>query len=350
MRILVPLLFLFCVPTWSQAQLLPEGQPVAIEKRTKGTEQNHGTSEHRQATSKEPLDGNPLAVDDRIESHLKENGPGAEAKEQLEINRRLADYTGHLARFTEYLVGVGVLQVLALLVQAGFFAHHGTLIRESVDQMKGAVTAYQEFVRTSQRMLALTRESNALTGKIAATAKESADAFIAGERAWVLVEGIKEPYLTEPYPFETISGGARFNEFVFNLVNRGKTVARLTGPFLYRFHSLARGQDLPDTPDYVGRTDPTRTVGKPAEPNPVYGRVLAPGDYNGLIPIQLGESVDENKIEQADIVLYVYGSLVYYDSFEKRRELRFGYTLSPRGFTGAPAWVQIRKEEYNRHT
>jgi len=48
--------------------------------------------------------------------------------------------------------------------------------------------------------------------------------------------------------------------------------------------------------------------------------------------------------------LYVYGSLVYYDSFEKRRELRFGYTLSPRGFTGAPAWVQIRKEEYNRHT
>lgn len=141
------------------------------------------------------------------------------------------------------------------------------------------------------------------------------------------------------------AGGSVFNSFTFDLINQGRTVGRLTGPFKVRFRSLPRNADLADVPDYDG-------MGAMA-PEAIFGRVLAPGERNGLISIPLGENVDKQmlaRIESQETLLHVYVSLTYFDSFDKKRELQFGYMYRPTRGSEPAHWALINKQEYNKHT
>jgi len=308
MRTQVLVLCLLCLTTWSQAQQPPKPAPSAKADSAKAA-----GGKERSDRDQYPAEGTVVIINNQAEPVPRESAAKAETDENLKINRRLALFTG-------LLVAVGVIQFIALVCQARALIHHSKLIK-----------------RSSQH-----------TARVAAAARRTAEALMNGDKAWVLVEDIEPPQL-----FAMMVATVKFNEFVFDLVNRGRTIARLTGPYRYRFHSLQRRDELPDIPDYAGRPASGPTYGNPPEPKPDYGRVLAPGQHNGKMYLQLGEWVDEQKlqaIEKGDVVLYVYASLIYFDTFDRQRELRFGYEYWPKAFTGSARWVTIRKEEYNKHT
>jgi hypothetical protein len=185
------------------------------------------------------------------------------------------------------------------------------------------------------------REYVGLTKALAESAKASAEALVNSERAWVVPIDIKPPDIhTAPGV-----GNDVYNSFTFDLVNLGRTVARLTGPFKARFCSLLPGADLAGDPDYG-------EMGADGDAE-VSGRVLTPQDRNGSISVSLVESVNAQKLKEIEdqrLLLYAYASLTYYDSFGRKRELQFGYTYRPSRSDKPARWVLIGKPEYNKHT
>ncbi len=259
-----------------------------------------------------------------------------------------------MATFTRLLVIVGALQFLALIVQAIILGNHGKHIRESVDQMKQAVVAYQGFVQASQDMLTLTRESNditkeaakaALAGAEAAldaarTAKNQSGALINSERAWVVIS------------VAAVKLNRKFGktEFQFTHTNRGRTVARFAPAWIrHDFAIVPGGSALPDVPSYG---EQARGFGEGFE-DPAYGRFLPPGESFPEIDIAYLEEMDEDLFEairQRRTYLYFYATLTYFDFADQEREFRFCYKYVPEYGGWPERWVLSGPREYNRHT
>jgi hypothetical protein len=177
----------------------------------------------------------------------------------------------------------------------------------------------------------------------AEAAKLSTEVLINSERAWVLVSKVWAPDIGPPL-------GGRINEFLFNLENRGKTVARLTGPYKVKFRLLAAGDRLPDIPDY----EISNRSLLDAPESPIHGRIMAPGQIDERISaqywdVQITIGVFES-IQKLEGRLYFYASLKYFDFAEKERELQFCYVYVP-ATKGQPArWDISGPKEYNKHT
>lgn len=259
-----------------------------------------------------PSRDRPILADGEKKAGEENSITISQPDENLEVNKRLVTFTG-------WLVCVGIVQFVALFAQAVIF-------RQTLKENRKLIHASQ---------------CSADAAKLSADAAiEIGETLIGAERAWLVPVDIKPPAL-----FEMFAGGNVFNCFTFDLVNQGRTVARLTGPIKARFRSLPRDVDLADTPDYGGMGATT--------PEAVFGRVLAPGERSGLVSIPLGEHIDKNilaSIESQQTVLHVYASVTYYDSYDKKRELQFGYMYKPARDPEPARWVLIGKLEYNRHT
>jgi hypothetical protein len=281
--------------TCSQAQQPPKSAPSTKTNSAKATAGKEH-ADRNQYPAENPV---VTIINNQTEPAPQESAAKAETDENLKVNRRLALFTG-------LLVAVGIVQFVALFWQGTVLKHHGTLIRQSAQE----------------------------TARIAT-------ALINGERAWVLLDVCK------PNIFEMFAGISAFNAFVFDLVNQGKTVARLTGPVQYRTQSLLPKEDLPELPDYGG---PPST----GDYSPEYARVLAPGERNGLIRIPFQEFIDAEKlaaIERRDVRLFAYGSFRYADSFGRDpHEVQFGYTYRPKTPEAEAHWMPIPKQAYNKHT
>jgi hypothetical protein len=139
------------------------------------------------------------------------------------------------------------------------------------------------------------------------------------------------------------------NEFSFDLTNRGRTVARLTGPFREKFHLIRVTEKLPDLPDYGIPPDfPGATV------PPILGRVLSPGERNGKIELpcwdpQITVGIFE-EIQAHNATLFFYASLKYFDFADQERELQFCYLYLPKTERSPEQWVLGGPVGYNKHT
>jgi hypothetical protein len=91
------------------------------------------------------------------------------------------------------------------------------------------------------------KEQARIASESATTAAKNTEHMINSERAGVVV--------SKTWPANIgPQGGDRINDFKFDLKNCGRTVGRLTGPYLARFHLIGPTEKLPDVPDY--RIDP----------------------------------------------------------------------------------------------
>jgi hypothetical protein len=86
---------LVCSTLWSQPQIPPEGPPLPIEKRAEGAASKEETSKRRQAP-----DENTPTIKNQVKASSKEATSDTKTNEELEINRKLTEYTGQLATFT----------------------------------------------------------------------------------------------------------------------------------------------------------------------------------------------------------------------------------------------------------
>jgi hypothetical protein len=304
------LLLFVCLALSAQSPQPPPTPTKAVQKikQTSGGEsqesENGKNGAEKAPTSAEQLQ--PAQRDGKTQNSSKK--PGDPTPDQW------------VAWFTGALAVIAVLQFGAMAFQACYMRKGLRIAIETAQAAKNNAKAASE---------------------AAETAKNQSLVLVNSERAWVVPTDIEPPNIhTAPGV-----GGDVFNSFTFDLINRGKTVARLTGPYKARFCMLPRSVRLDDTPDYGG-------MGASGDA-PNYGRVLAPGERNGVTSISLPDPVDGDKlieIEEERLLLYAYVSLVYYDSFGKERELQFGYLYQPKRTGSAPKWVRIRKPEYNKHT
>jgi len=159
----------------------------------------------------------------------------------------------------------------------------------------------------------------------AETAKINAQSLINSQRAWVLVDKINDPILSDNTPEEILAfAGVSF--FGCSLKVFGTTPAKITGAGV-RFHLQAKKHgatipepDLPDEPDYRIGTDKTDYIPP--------GYVKAPGD-NLIVqrPLEDGALGSEqiSLIEGQMLFVCAYGFVSYLDAFERPHETRFCY-------------------------
>lgn len=181
----------------------PKGQPV------------------REGTRAQPFE-KESAGQSQIDTQAKKDA-ARHADEELEINRKLSEFTGRLASFTLLLaiftgglIVVGALQFVALNRQARTLVHHSELLGTSV-----------------------------------AAAQRTSQALMDGQRGWILVEKVDQPDMR-------LVMDARFQGtvpfFVFRFKVSGFTPCKIRNAAM-RFH-LAEAMErelqprLPPKPEY----------------------------------------------------------------------------------------------------
>jgi hypothetical protein len=146
-------------------------------------------------------------------------------------------------------------------------------------------------------------------------AKVSSDAYMSGERAWVITSAPeKVPTLGfEPDPGERrdFGGCGTKNTFFCSLLNRGRTAAKL----LEMSIQYRRGNPVPPIPNY-GTATP-------------FNILLVPGDSVGttvtLNPEAILTKAEWLSVRERKSFLFVYGFILYEDVYGRRHETRFGY-------------------------
>jgi len=248
-----------------------------------------------------------------------------------------------------WLIIPTIVIAMATIVQAWIYWGQAGIMREALEQTKNAAEAAKSSADTASRQAGIMEDQAKDTKAASKAAIDSATAailaaqnLINSERAWVLPERIRATRFGPP-------GSGTDNTFVFDLVNRGKTVARLTGPFRMRFHLIPDTQMLPPTPDYgvSGRLEETgRKI--------VHGQVLSPGDkVEDIVAPCFDPRITADvieKIEEFSHHLFFYASIKYFDFAEKERELQFCYMYHPTGYGNRSAWLLMGPNEYNKHT
>jgi hypothetical protein len=176
------------------------------------------------------------------------------------------------------------------------------------------------------------------------------DHMVNSERAWVLISVVHPPDI-----ISTTAPGTALpaNHFVFDIVNTGRTVARLIE--LRGGSKLVRPEErLPEQPQYSIATAEA-TIGYS------YGGVLAPNASLGRLNIAIDQSINLdtfNDIRNYRVMLYVYGFIRYFDFAKEERRLQFSYRYIPSGFRFDTVrggellarWVLTGPRDYNTHT
>jgi hypothetical protein len=172
--------------------------------------------------------------------------------------------------------------------------------------------------------------------------------IINSERAWITISIVHPPNL------RPIGPGAipPYNEFLFDITNDGKTVARLmevaTG-----HRVLPNGENLPDKPDYINPN--------PNDSPSVYGKVVVPGRPIEKISFGIKEVFSNerfDKILNGDLVLWVYGFIKYFDfaNVERKAQFCYRYVFTGIRFTKESSgdiqaqWMVAGPRDYNSHT
>jgi hypothetical protein len=192
---------------------------------------------------------------------------------------------------------------------------------------------------TEAQTLAIAKQATA-NEESANVARVSTEAMINSERAWVAVKDINYPYLHAGAATNIIgvSGASITNTLTFAFENAGRTIARLTGPLRYGFHFLSNAEALPAVPSY-----PHETI-----PDSINGKILSMGDVSATISLPIQDPIDDDTISSlsSGVTLFHFEvALTYYDTFERQREVRFGYIYGPKR-----EWSLIRNEQYNKST
>jgi hypothetical protein len=255
-----------------------------------------------------------------------------EATQDLEVQRQLA-------RFTEYLVWVGILQavvfaltLLAILQQARIMKEHAghlnTLSKAAADNAAATLTQVEQMKDQAGHLAAQTKELSRQNRNM-----------LAAERSWI-VETIK--FLDE-IPRRTPSGGGIITALV-TFKNIGKQPAFLK-ILQTRFHTSER---LVDSPEFI--TNEVMPEGNMLAPDQeMYVRVmLEEGSFDD-------EQVDRinGRIDKRRLNLYLYGCLIY-ESVGMRGVNRFCYTWQNlMGFSLEGDKARFEKggpAGYNQHT
>jgi hypothetical protein len=173
--------------------------------------------------------------------------------------------------------------------------------------------------------------------------------MVNSERAWVIVSLVHSQELL------IVAPGAiqPYNTFEFDIINKGRTVARLM-EVEAEYRVLPKNEVLPPVPIYGNPASSMLTV--------IHGRVMAPEDRINHVSYGITEWIDTpkfNRILSGDLVLYVYAFIKYFDLAEVERKLQFCYRYlhtgirMERGATSAELlgqWVLAGPPDYNTHT
>jgi hypothetical protein len=153
------------------------------------------------------------------------------------------------------------------------------------------------------------------------------------------------------FPFDPVKNLENRIPFRFSLKNRGKTVARLTGPVKREFILIKHGERLPEVPPYSAKQDfPVESEGV------VYGLVIAPEEAQK--DIWFSYRVPEGRMEEINSgasKLYVTISVTYFDFAKEKREVQFCLQYWGSGFWPEPnpeqRWQKTHSPDaYNKHT
>lgn len=156
------------------------------------------------------------------------------------------------------------------------------------------------------------RTLNSIKEQTRAT-RDNAQALINSERAWVVVESVtSRPPFVPPEP-------ALF--FVFALKNRGRTAARITGPFRREFRTVPLHKQLPETPEYNTLVSNPERV----QEDIAHGSVLVPDEQFEKWLVYRTSKEELERIGTGAETLFMYASLVYFDLADTQRELQFCY-------------------------
>jgi len=203
-----------------------------------------------------------------------------------------------------------------------------------------AVLAYRQWRTLEQHREVFAGQAASIAAAVtqaeiaAKAAKRSADALINSERAWVVM-------IVDPPSF--VLTGSR-PSFSFDIINGGKTVARLVNPFVRRFQVLSYEEELPLVPTFEQATVIDTTE------DPTEGRLFAPGEHNGTVSFE-DHTIPGSQLAEVGTgirTLYVYGKFNYFDFADVLREVFFCYRYI-RSAT-KPQWVRGGPPAYNKHT
>lgn len=168
------------------------------------------------------------------------------------------------------------------------------------------------------------------------------EVLINSERAWILVT-VQQPTNRGGYYTQ-----GDIETFAYSIANRGKTVARLTGPYRANFAFLSASEKLPDIPDYGIHPDAF-----PEHELPMLGSVLAPKESSDTLREPCALKFSPKLIfgiENHTHTLYFLASLKYFDFANKERELRFCYQYWPTDGQSSARWQLGGPKGYNSHT
>jgi len=224
---------------------------------------------------------------------------------------------------------IDLLLMLATAVLAAATIALWRVARLQWETMKEHKTAFDGIAQAAKDSSETAKATAEAAKTTADEAKRTADSMVSSERAWVLVTDIVQA---------EVLGLPVHRRFAFNLVNGGKTIARLVD---YRegFKVLIREREVPPVPDYGGSIPNAESF------DSAYGYVLAPGERQGMREIRIAQDVSVENADDGSIGIYAYGRVVYYDFAERVRELHFGYKYIPN-----QGWQLMRELSYNKHT
>jgi hypothetical protein len=180
-----------------------------------GAQQKQESTQPRERPT-EPTQGESVRRQRPTESQPEKNDANKQAAEELEVNRKLAN-------FTELLVFVGFLQLVALACQAIIFwrtlNENRSLIQASQSAANAALTGAQAATTSANAASesnALTRESNATTAQATDLTRQS---LVLSHRPRLIVRNL--------YPDAGFVVNSRADGR-FRIVNSGGTTARVT--------------------------------------------------------------------------------------------------------------------------
>ncbi len=238
MRTRTLLVFFLCVPLWSLSQKPPESAPRPKSNSTESAQSQKASSEKQERAANEP------AIKEITSANPNKGSAEPKATKDLNIDWWIAAFTGVLAL-------VGLLQFVALIVQARVLRHHSGLIQQSVEQMRQAVAAYEGFVRSSEAMLTLTRESNEITARATELTRQS---LILVHRPRLIVRHVvvrsqRNAITRELSDIAVAALTIASDGGQLDIVNTGNSRTSIT-----KAHSeMFRGERLPMVPPYDGK-------------------------------------------------------------------------------------------------
>jgi hypothetical protein len=234
--------------------------------------------------------------------------------------------------------------VIAAIVAAAVALRTLRAIKNQADTMAQQAGLMERQSVAMEKQIEIARFSANAAKDSADVARLASQTLIDSERAWVVIDKVWPPSLA---PQVTAAAGAGFNQFLFDIKNVGRTVARL-GNFRSTWRVLPRSEDLPATPDF----GPPEAL--PSILAPIHGKVMAPGETVGKLLIGIYESFDDDKIAKIRnglLTLWVYGRIKYFDVAGQQRRVHFCYRYLPRDpENGTERYVVGGPIEYNIHS